>query len=262
MIIEEKSDALIEKPPTEESCEADMAEILSVVDKNPEINQKVEPQAPKKQENQPIGAFVPGGIKTRADLIAKIQESCNVVGNHAEVKSLQLHRRRKNSLEHILREQVAKAVEKQAEKDLGIPEDTQGRLEYAIDMLYNFDICVCKALEKACDFIEMSPVEITGFAECIDGDPRIQKEIKQSFRDWIEESEGMRDWVESCASPSTRLLLCHLYPLMHCARKKGPHRIQREVPSKLRFAAATAKLRAVVDPPMKPETSLPGVRFV
>ena len=258
---------LAESPESEnqpvETCEAEIADVLCVVDKkidvNHDINQEIKQPAPPKQK---VEQYVPGGIKTRADLIRKIQESCNVVGNHAEVKSMQLHRRRKGSLECILREQVAKAVETTAERDLGIPADKDGRLEYAIDMLYNFDICVCKALEKALEFVEMSPVEITGFAECVDNDPRIQKEIKQSFRDWIEESEGMQSWVEQCASPSTRLLLCHLYPLMHCARRKGKKTITREIPTKLKFAAASAKLRAVVDPPVSSEEKIPGIRLV
>jgi citrate lyase gamma subunit len=257
-MIEEKSEFI-----ENQSCEEEIAEVLCVVDKPVDISQQIKPPSPQKQK---IEAFVPGGIKTRGDLIRKIKESCNVVGNHAEIKSMQLHRRRKGSLECILREQVAQAVEKSAERDLGIPEDQNGRLEYAIDMLYNFDICVCKALEKALDFVEMSPVEITGFAECVDQDPRIQKEIKQSFRDWINESEGMRDWVSSCASPSTRLICVHLYPLMHCAKKKGTRTIKREIPVGLQFAAAGAKLRAVIDPPQGPlppvEEEMPGIRLV
>ena len=263
-MIEEKSQALIENPQTPDTCEQEMAEILCVTDKTPDINQEIEPKSPEKTINQENQPFVPGGIKTRADLIIKIQESANVVGNHSEVKSLQLHRRRKNSLESILREQVARAVEAQSEKDLGIPEDTEGRLNYAIDMLYSFDLCLCKALEKACEFVQASPVEITGFAKTIDSDPRIKHEIKQSFKDWISESEGMRGWVESCASPSTRLLLCHLYPLMAVARKKG-QKLQEDLPVNLKLAAARAKLRATLDPP-RPRTvaeDMPaGVRLV
>ena len=81
--------------------------------------------------------FVPGGVKTRADLIRKIQESSQIFGNEADVKAMRLHRRRRNSLDGILKDQIAKCVTQEAENRLGIPpaEDQEGRLSYAVDML-------------------------------------------------------------------------------------------------------------------------------
>ena len=60
--------------------------------------------------------FIPKTLKTRADLIKKIKQTAEHLGNEAEVKSMRLHRRRRNSLQDILKEQVARVVQTQAEK--------------------------------------------------------------------------------------------------------------------------------------------------
>ena len=95
----------------------------------------------------------------------KIQESAEVYGNEAEVKSMRLHRRRRASLDAILKEQIAKCVTQEAEKRMGIPpaEDQEGRMTYAVECLYSFDLCCCKLVEKC-----VSPWQKTGpliFAE-------------------------------------------------------------------------------------------------
>ena len=190
------------------------------------------------------------GVKTRSDLIEKIKESSDVVGNQVEIKKMRLHRRRRNSLERILREQVDKAIEKDAEQNIGIPQEHDARVSYAVNTLYSFDLLLCKGIEKACQFTNIIPVEIDSLAETIDNDPRIKNEIKQGFEDWIKESPGMQGWVDQCASPSTRILLCHLYPLMSCLKMKNMNK-KRSIPTELKMRAGLAKVRSVVDPPRK-----------
>ena len=242
-----------EKKAENQETEQEIADILCVdqkpLDKQPEIKAET-PDQPKIKE-----AFVPTGIRTRQFLIDKIKESAKYLGNEAEVKSMQLHRRRKNSLTNILREQVARGVEQQAEKEMGIPEDHDGRVDYCVNLLYSFDLCLCKALEKGLHWFDAIPFELENLAETIDNDERISTEIKGSFRDWIKESEQMQSWCEQCASPSTRLLLCHIYPIMSCLKKKGA---TRPIPTHIQLAAASGKIRSVLQP-VKP---LPQPSFV
>ena len=248
---------------TNQKTEEEIAEILSVDKPAVDKPVKIEPIKVDQQKNQDEikkEPFVPSGIRTRNFLIEKIKESSKFVGNEAEVKSMQLHRRRKNSLENILREQVARGIEQESEKDLGIPADHDGRVEYCVNLLYSFDLCICKALEKSLTWFDGIPFELENLAETIDGDPRIQTEIKGSFRDWIKESEQMQSWCEQCASPSTRLLLCHIYPVMHCLKKKGR---TQPIPAEIKLAAMGGKIRSVVDPPRTPpEHPLKGIRMV
>ena len=249
----------MEQIEAEQTPEQELCEILKVDE--PEINQSEEADEKinvDQPEIKPVDSEIkekqspkkPKGVKTRADLIEKIKESSEVVGNQVEIKGMRLHRRRRNSLENILREQVQMAVEQHAEKTCGIPQENDQRLSYAVDMLYNFDMLVCKGLEKACEFTNLIPVEVTGLSETIDNDPRIRNEVKRGFEDWIKESPGLQGWVDQAASPSTRILLCHLYPLMACMKLKDKNKKARPIPMNLKMHAGIAKMRSVVDPPV------------
>ena len=201
-------------------------------------------------------------MKTRAALIAKIQEMSEISGNQAEVKKMRLHRRRRNSLDGILREQFAKAVTNEAEKRLGIPpeEDHEGRMTYAVNALYRFDLCCCKLIERAVDYCDLGAT-CEGLSATIDGDPRIRSEIKKSLRDWLIENDNMA-WIETCASPSTRLLLCHLFPLVSVLRAKEADHKKTEISSELKMGLATATIRNVVDPPRSRPKLPNGIKFV
>ena len=241
--------------PEQEICEILKVEEPEINESGPEdteIGAEIKADQEIKAVPQEIKADpeIKNGVKTRADLIEKIKESGEVVGNQLEIKKMRLHRRRRNSLEEILREQVARAVEQHAEKTCGIPQEEDKRLIYAVDMLYNFDMLICKAVEKACEFTSLIPVEVTGLSETINGDPRIREEVKRGFEDWIKESPGLQGWVDQAASPSTRILLCHLYPLMACMKLKQKNKPTPALPAKLQMQAGIAKLRSVIDPPV------------
>jgi hypothetical protein len=186
--------------------------------------------------------FVPKTLKTRADLIKKIKQSAVVVGNEPDIKGMRLHRRRRNSLDAILREQVAKAVQTQAEQSLGIPQEHDKRLEYAVNMLYRFDICVLKIVEKVVDYANFG-MTVDGLAKTVDHDSEMKAELKDALKDFIE--EGEYDWVKEAASPTTRILLCHLYPIMSVLRRSEPNRIQPAISPEMRGESAKAKLRSV-----------------
>ena len=239
--------------------EAEISECLAVHDE-PSANPEPErPPSPVKQKiNKPI--------KNRTDLIEKIQQSAELLGNQDEVKKMRLHRRRRKSLENILKDQIEKGVFREAEAANNIPHEKEQRLDYAVDTLYNFDLMMCKAIEKGCEMFDVIPVEVNKLAETIDQDIRIKTEIKRGFRDWIEESPGMSAWVDEMSSPSTRILLCHLYPLMHCVKVKAKGRKPQEIPNRMRFEALKAKIRATVDPPRRtpvpPLKPIPEVKVV
>ena len=101
---------------------------------------------------------VPKTLKTRSDLIRKIKESSEVLGNQDEIKKMCIHRRRKNSLAEILKEQIGRCVQKSAEKQMGIPEGEDKRLDYAVNCLYKFDLCVMTLVEKVVDWHKRSTV--------------------------------------------------------------------------------------------------------
>lgn len=255
-------------PPQEINPEDVISKVLQVPDLPiPDINDDISISDIENQENQEEikvkkKKFVPGGIKNRADLIRKIQESSEVCGNQQEVKAMRLHRRRRKSLDGILREQIAKCVTQEAEKRMGIPPegDVEGRMAYAVECLYSFDLCCCKLVEKIVDYCDFGAT-VEGLSETIDSDPRIKKEIKASFHDWILENDSM-EWIKTAASPSTRLLLCHLYPIVSCLKAKQANHKTDGISPTIQAGLATATLRNMVDPP-RPRPKLPnGMRLV
>ena len=100
-----------------------------------------------------------------------------------------------------------------------------------------------------------------GLSATIDGDIRIRTEIKKSFRDWLIESDNMA-WVETAASPSTRLLLCHLYPLVSVLRATPDDHKKEEISPEVKLGLSTAVLRNVVDPPRRRPTLPNGIKLV
>ena len=145
---------------------------------------------------------------------------------------------------------------------MGIPpaEDQEGRLTYAVECLYSFDLCVCKLVEKCVDYMDVGAT-VEGLSQTIDGDPRIRKEIKSSFRDWIIENDSM-EWIKTAASPSTRLLLCHLYPLVSVLRSKKDNHKAPNISPTVQMGLANASLRNIVDPPRVVPKLPSGIRSV
>jgi hypothetical protein len=225
----------------DDSAEKELAACLKVPDSGSESDASVTSVRSKSK-------FLPKTLKTRADLIRKIQQTSEVLGNTAEVKSMRLHRRRRNSLSDILKEQVARVVQTQAEKSLGIPQEHDKRLTYAVECLYKFDICVMKIAERVVEYCNFG-MTIDGLAETIDRDHEIKNEMKEALKDFIE--EGEYDWVKEAASPTTRLLLCHLYPLMSVLKRSEPVHKTREIFPRMGSELAKAKLKSVFRPPAK-----------
>ena len=164
---------------------------------------------------------------------------------------------RKNSLDHLLKEQIARCVQRSAENQLGIPQEHDKRLEYAVQCLYKFDICVMKLIEKCVEYANLG-VTVDGLASAIDTDSQMKGEVKDALRDFIIESD--LDWVKEAASPTTRLLLCHLYPLCSVLRKSRPAQPKPDIFPGMRPAMGVAKLRSVLRPPqndVQPEVTRP-----
>ena len=82
-------------------------------------------------------------------------------------------------------------VDKKIELDTGIPADSHQRELYAVEMLYRFDLCVCRLSERALEYFDCG-MTIDGFADEIERTPALQQEIKSCFHEWILENG---EWV-------------------------------------------------------------------
>jgi hypothetical protein len=227
-------------------AETELAKCLKVDDSGSDCESVLSTKSVKSNVSEK--KFVPKTLKTRNDLIRKIQESSSLLGNQEEIKGMRLHRRRKNSLESILKEQIAKCVQKSAEQHLGIPQNEDKRLEYAVKCLYKFDICVLKLVERVVNYCDFG-VTVDDLAMTVDSDQNIKQEMHDALRDFI--VEGEYSWVKEAASPTTRLLLCHLYPLMSVLRKKEPTKKVPDIIPNQRTELFKAKVKSVIRPPQK-----------
>ena len=70
------------------------------------------------------------------------------------------------------------------------------------------------------------------------------------------------EWLETAASPSTRLLLCHLYPLVSVLRAKSENHKKQNIPPEVVGGFVSAKVRNVLDPPRIPRKLPAGIRVV
>jgi len=103
-----------------------------------------------------------------------------------------------------------------------------------------------KIVERVVDYCDFG-MTVEGLATTIDSDKEIKAEMQDALRDFIE--EGEYDWVKEAASPTTRLLLCHLYPLMSVLRAKPQNQPTPEIVPRMHSELAKAKLRSVLRPP-------------
>jgi len=190
----------------EPTCEAKIANVLAVSE------DPISPlPSPKKQRYQPKGT------KTRKDLIAKIRELLLMNGHsEEEVRSMNLCRKRKNSLGQLLGEQLRIRMDKHVNEKLGIPEDKVGRDKYCVDMLVRFDITLCKALEKGLGFLDFG-YSLDGFANQFEKSPGLQAEMRGCFEEWLQDESNT--WVKDFAGPGTRLAMIHFYSMLNTVHK-------------------------------------------
>jgi len=228
-------------------------EILQVKDDD---DQSIVYENQENQENQPNKAFVPAILKTRAGLIKKIKEVSIKNNCGAEVKKMRLHRRRRASLDNILREQVDKMVTDHAEKQLGIPPTDQPdkRLDYAVDMCYKMDLCVMQLTEKIVNYLNVG-VTLDGLTKTIDSSPEIKNEVKSCIKEFIVDNDF--DWIKEYSSPGTRLLLAHLYPIMACLREKEKVKKPKEVFPNMKSEMFKAKIKSIIKSPSGDQLALP-----
>ena len=179
------------------------------------------PVAPKNQPNEPSGTS--HVLKTRKQLIEKISEVCHSRG--IDPKPLNLKRRRKNSLQGILQEQFAEAVQKEMAPEIHpeleplLPEGMEARTKFAVDMAFRLDLTLCKVLEKGISWSDSwHGLSADGFAESIEENQTLSTEIKNCWLEIISEPEN--EWVLECVSATNRLILCHGYGLLGIIRSR------------------------------------------
>jgi hypothetical protein len=164
-----------------------------------------------------------GALKTRAQLISKIKEVCAVRG--VDAKQYNLHRRRKNSLQEIVRTQFAEAAEENCtpQVDPEIEEmmgDSPRNITYAVQMMYRLDLTVCRLLEGTVDWTsQWHGMTAGGFAEGIDDNPHLSVEIKSCWEEILQDPEN--EWVTEYCTAGSRLALAHMYGLLNVLRKQN-----------------------------------------
>lgn len=195
-----------ETPVVEPTCEDKIADVLAVKDDVISLL-----SSPKKK-------YQPRGAKTRKDLIGKIRELLAMNGHsEEEIRTMNLNRRRKNSLGQLLGEQLRIRMDKHVNDKLGIPDDQVGRDKYCVDMLVRFDITLCKALERGVEFLDFG-YSLDGFASQFEKSPALQAELRGCFDEWL--SDPTNSWVRDFAGPGTRLAMVHFYSALNCLRKR------------------------------------------
>jgi hypothetical protein len=199
-------------------------------------------------------------LKTRKQLILRIKQTCEHLKIPEEdVRKMRLHRKRKNSLERILKEKIGLLVTTQAEKQAGIPQGKPERIEFCVRILYKFDLSCMLIVEKAVSWLNTG-YEMKDLARTIDSDPDCRQELQSALRDFISESEYC-DVIQEYASPGVRILLAHMYPLVNCLKKvdKNP---SQQLPPEIQNAVMSGAIRGVIRPPRCGKASIlrPTVR--
>ena len=227
-----------------------LAEVLSVKPEN-DIVQKIPEREP--EERKETEDYRPSNNVTRKKLITKVREIMRVSGkDEAEIKDLNLHRRRKNSLKRLLRSELDCAMNRDLEKKIGLPADPAKREEWVLNTLYRLDLTFCKMLEKGVDFLG-SPVVIDGFSEEIENTPGLQEEIKGAFAEFLRDPDN--EWIKEYSSPGIRLVMAHAYAGLSVARRRPRHQQPsfRRLPSHAQAGIIQAKLKKTFSPYPKNE---------
>ena len=223
---ESKPDPVVEtNPQPKETLEPPISPLSQAVE--PDINDdRVAAHilsAPPQEENDlPVGTS--NVLKTRKQLIQKIKEVCEHRGTDA--KSLNLARRRKNSLQEILKTQFAEAAEQAVpEHDVHgdlqgiLPEGMEAREKFALDMAYRLDLTLCKVLEKGVEWSDgYHGLTAHGFASGIEENETLSNEIRNCWQEILNEEDNQ--WLLEYCSATSRLVLCHVYGLLNSLRKK------------------------------------------
>ena len=183
------------------------------------------PPKPPSPEKKPK---VTKALKTRKDLQNQIRMVCESRGE--DPKKHNLGRRRKNSLENILKAQLAEAAEEQINQ---VPEEAKeqvrglsGNMKFAVGMAYRLDLTLCKVAESLVSATDKyHGMTVGGFCETIEGSPNMQSEIKECWEEILSDPENAH-LLEYC-SPAARLMLIHSYAIAACIRSKEA---KRDVP--------------------------------
>ena len=233
----EQINTLLEPEEPEAPVDQEAAVIEPVESIVEPTNQPVEvpPEVPQQEASEILSAPPPAEpigvtavLKTRKDLIQKITEVCKVRGT--DPKPLNLKRRRKKSLENILATQFSEAAEQETAHEVhpdlqgALPPGMQARTQFAVDMAYRLDLLCCKLLERGCEATDSwHGMSIDGFASSIEDNQTLTSEIKQCWLEIIEEPEN--EWILDACTSTTRLMLCHMYGISACMRKKKPQHV-------------------------------------
>lgn len=264
---------------------AQLADLIEPIKADPEIEVKVEPPQHIVQEktviDQPV-AFVedipqeegPSTIlsqppkveeasstskvlKTRKGLIQQIRTVCRE--RNIDPKPLNLARRRKNSLQGIIQNQLREAIQKEMEPEvptdhqeaMGVgppPEDLNSKERFACDMAMRLDFTLCMVFERVVGATgKYHGMTCDGFSKSLQESEGIQSEIRSAWLEIIQEEDNQ--WILEYVSAPMRLFLAHAYGLAAVLRAKEPKehvkQAKKSVPV-MEPKRSTGKLRDIV----------------
>jgi hypothetical protein len=208
-------------------------EVESVNQENPAEDQKNQTNEKIDQEAGDILSVPEVGesddksnvLKTRKQLIEKITEICE--RRQENPKLLNLKRRRKRSLENILKVQFAEAAQKEMDEshnvhpelEKALPPGMEARVKFGVDMAFRLDLTICALLEKGVAWTDSwHGMCANGFAQSIEQNETLSSEIKACWEEILNEPEN--DWILESCTTTMRLFLCHMYGLMNVLKQK------------------------------------------
>ena len=209
--------------------------VVQDVEKPAQASEQADPSLilsqPKKEEAITATSKV---LKTRKGLIQQIRTVCRERG--IDSKPMNLHRRRKNSLQNILKEQFAEAVQSEMEPQLhpdlqkmGIPEDLNSREKFAVDMAFRLDMTLVMMFERGVSATDKwHGMTCDGFSESLQANEGVVSEIRAAWLEILQEEDNQ--WILEYVTAPMRLFLAHAYGLMAVLRPKQPKK--RDAPEK------------------------------
>ena len=105
------------------------------------------------------------------------------------------------------------------QKNLGIPDNEEGKKQYAIDLLVRCDLTLSHTLEKGLDYLNTG-YTMNGFTHELQN-PAVQGEMRGCFEEFVNDPENF-EMVQAYCGPWTRLAMLHFYGALKAIRKSDP----------------------------------------
>jgi hypothetical protein len=200
-------------------AEKKIADVLAVKSSGSEGEEEM--RETYKEEKSNRKKYKAPGQRNRKFLIKKLKDILIMNGKSPEdIRSMNLARRRKNSITTMIGEEVRKRMEADIQQKMGIPDSEEGKKEYAVDLLVRCDLTLSHTLEKGLDYFDTG-FTMSGFTDELQN-PNVQREMRSCFSEFVNDPENF-EMVQAYCGPWTRLAMLHFYGAMKAIRKVKPN---------------------------------------